>query len=186
MSEQKKQSELDELLDSLLTACSAAQPRPGMETRLLARLRVESSSTERVRSRAWRWWWGAAGAATLSVVALAIYLSQVLALPQPPKIQAAGLPLLPFQLPLGGFGQKIRGSRERPHKPAPANVAGIRQKIFPTPAPLSDQERLLFRYLAGTPPEEVATLSHGDPLTEGTELPGFEPPRIGIEELRNR
>lgn len=41
-------------------------------------------------------------------------------------------------------------------------MAEVRQEIFPTPLPLSDQERLLLQYLARTPKEEIAVHAHED------------------------
>jgi hypothetical protein len=46
-----------------------------------------------------------------------------------------------------------------------------RPAIFPTPTPLSEQEKLLLSYLAGTPREEVVAQSHPD-----------EPPVVGDQD----
>jgi hypothetical protein len=46
-----------------------------------------------------------------------------------------------------------------------------RPAVFPTPTPLSEQEKLLLSYLAGTPREEVIAQSHSD-----------EPPVVGDQD----
>ena len=56
----------------------------------------------------------------------------------------------------------------------------IRQEVFPSPAPLSEQERLLLGYLAGTPQEEVIAQSRQerpliDETSEGQPSPEIQP-----------
>jgi hypothetical protein len=46
-----------------------------------------------------------------------------------------------------------------------------RPAVFPTPTPLSEQEKLLLSYVAGTPREEVIAQSHPD-----------EPPVVGDQD----
>jgi hypothetical protein len=48
-------------------------------------------------------------------------------------------------------------------------VIAIKQDVFPSPSPLSEQEKLLFRYLARTPRAEIIAQSHPDPEDEGEE-----------------
>ena len=42
----------------------------------------------------------------------------------------------------------------------------VRQQVFPSPSPLSEQEKLLLRYLSRTPREELVAQSHPDPPDE--------------------
>ena len=49
------------------------------------------------------------------------------------------------------------------------HVSAIKQDVFPSPSPLSEQEKLLFRYLAHTPRAEIIAQSHPDPQDEGEE-----------------
>src|SRR5207302_1723075 len=56
----------------------------------------------------------------------------------------------------------------------------IRQEVFPSPAPLSEQERLLLGYLAGTPQQEVIAQSRPerpliDETPEGQPAPEVQP-----------
>jgi hypothetical protein len=65
---------------------------------------------------------------------------------------------------------RIPGHESIAHRDTHSTPEGLiaatpRQEIFPAPSPLSEQEKLLLRYLAGTPHEEVAAQSHGDDAT---------------------
>ena len=172
MTEQEKRKELDELLDSLLASYSDVEPRPGIETRLLANLRAHSLSTDRNPRPIWRWFLAAAGAVAIAVSLLVIYISRPADLPQPPKIRAAGPPSLPA-VPVLKHAPRHVGKQRVPQRNVPASivVADVRRQVFPTPSPMSDQERLLLRYLAKTPGEEVAAQSHGDKPEETLEAP---------------
>jgi len=172
MAERENDKQMETLLDSLLTAYSDVQPRPGFQTRLLANLRIAPQVESKLNVKhAIRYLWAAAAAAVLVAVSLTIYSSRTTALPEVPKIKAAGVP----DLPAGRAGisrYKNRPSR-KVHEPVQESsipaVAEVRQAVFPTPTPLSDQERLLLRYLAGTPKEEVAIQSRSDEPVEGPE-----------------
>lgn len=164
MSEQERNQELDHLLDSLLTEYSDVEPRPGLETRLVANLRAAQSAGNH---RVWHWLLAGAGAVAVIAAVLVVYVSQIPPLPELPAIRAAGLPALP-PVPASGGKFGMRGARPR-HESGRASVAGVRQEFFPTPTPLSDQERLLLRYLTETPREELVALSQEDAPTGGTE-----------------
>src|SRR5258708_12720478 len=41
-------------------------------------------------------------------------------------------------------------------------VAEVKQEVFPSPTPLTEQEKLLLQYLRATPREEVVAQSHPD------------------------
>jgi hypothetical protein len=70
-------------------------------------------------------------------------------------------------------------ARVHRHKPSTVPTAhrnatlalNERPAVFPTPTPLSEQEKLLLSYLAGTPREEVVAQSHPD-----------EPPVVGDQD----
>lgn len=154
MADQEKQ--LDQLLDSLLAEYSDVGPRPGLETRLLANLRAESFPAVKNQRRVWRWFFATAGVVAVAALLFVAYLAQTSSLPPPPTVKAAKppvlLPIRPLSVP--------DATRHLPRltvKPAPVvNSADVRQEVFPTPVPLSEQEALMLRYLAGTPQSEVA------------------------------
>jgi hypothetical protein len=165
MAEEEKHNRLDELLDSLLTAYSDAEPRPGMKTRLLANLRARSLSRARSQRLSWRWLTAGAAAMALTAVLVAIYASRIPPLADLPRIAAAGVPAL-ASTPAVKKSSAVVKKKPPQQKTESARVVEVRQEVFPTPAPLSFQERLLFRYLAETPPEEVAAHSHSDEPAE--------------------
>src|SRR5262249_19883346 len=63
--------EIDKLLDSLLSEYSSAEPRPGLETRILANLKAAAAT---MSSRRWNVQWLWAGAALAAVVLFAALL----------------------------------------------------------------------------------------------------------------
>ena len=181
MSEQDKNSDLDNLLDSLLASYSDAQPRPGLETRIMAQLRTE---TARKKSNRWSlsWMWTGAAATILALaVVLMIYREPVVA-PPPPLVLPADWSLLNNSGSAFARPSHITVATRRPIKEQRrekmAVAADTRPDVFPTPAPLSDQEKLLLRYLARTPRNEIAAQSHADEPTETAEplLLQIQPP----------
>src|SRR4051812_825733 len=65
MTDPKNDKQLDELLDTMLSAYSAVQPRPGLEDRIRAGMR-EAAERPALPWWSWKWLWaGAAVAAAL-------------------------------------------------------------------------------------------------------------------------
>ena len=58
-----------------------------------------------------------------------------------------------------------------------------RPEQFPTPAPLSEEERLLLAYASQLPISELDNLMNQNPKIEPLEIPGIKIARIEIEEL---
>src|SRR5438270_5972069 len=70
--EKDKQMQIDDMLDSLLANYSSAEPRPGLETRILANLR---DAEEKDTAHGWwnfKWLWAGAVAAAIIVAAVLI------------------------------------------------------------------------------------------------------------------
>jgi hypothetical protein len=163
---QEKDHKLDAMLDNLLSTYSSAEPRPGLETRILANLREESAT-----SRGWNLIWMWAGAAAVAVVAvlLAAYFfrpaqrqaPQVVVNPPSPQIVAPAH--TPPQEDARQESSREAPSRAPHRKRSPkVQVVDVRQDVFPSPSPLSEQEKLLFRYMAATPRQELVAQSHPD------------------------
>lgn len=161
MADQEKQ--LDHLLDSLLADYADAEPRPGFETRLLAAVRGRKPLFHL------GWLWAASAAMATASAVFAIYYSQLWQVPQPPSIKAAKPPVL---APIKSVpADAPRHPLKRAVETAPlASTVDVRQEVFPTPVPLSEQERLLLRYLAGTPRTEVVSHAHEDEPEEAIDL----------------
>jgi hypothetical protein len=160
MADQEKHQHLDEMLDSLLANYSSAEPRPGFETKILATVR-----SQRQKRKLTLGWIFAGGLATGSAV-IAIALSQRMTLPEPPAIITAktSVPTI-----VRRATEAVRSTRRTkpsaPQVPAPV-VAEVKQEVFPSPTPLTEQEKLLLQYLRKTPREEVVAQSHPDKPVE--------------------
>jgi hypothetical protein len=152
---------LDLQLDAALAKYAAVEPRAGLEERVLASLR-----TERRRSPAHGWWhWVAlAGVAGVLLVALTLWRSGELR-----REKVARRPENPTQDSVsngteaatnGGPEQKIQASHQavvtkraaHSRRQAPSVVAsGPKLDHFPSPRPLSEQEKILQDYVARYP-----------------------------------
>ncbi|MGP0017382.1 MAG: hypothetical protein ACLPHP_02340 [Candidatus Sulfotelmatobacter sp.] len=160
----RKQDELDSMLDAALAKYAAVEPRAGLEGRVLANVQAER---DRVPNRAW-WRWSLAGAlAALVVVALALAWRS--GKPSHPAVanQFSTAPHVPKQptTPVVATGgrNEVRGNQARPQERAALRRAGMlrpQSKVdagnpkldqFPSPRPLSEQEKILESYVANYP-----------------------------------
>ena len=167
----KRNENLDELLDSLLAGYSDAQPRPGFQTRLRATLQANPGFQPSLSAQKRKLWLWAAAFSAFAAVMLAIYFALTPALPDVPKIKVANVPVPGPSETFVPPHKPMRVQKMRP--PVAENgqaVAEIRQQVFPSATPLSEQEQLLLRYLARTPKEELAAQSRSDEPSEGPEL----------------
>jgi hypothetical protein len=164
----RKQDELDSALDAALAKYAAIEPRAGLEDRVLANLRAEWS---RASERAW-WRWGVAGAlATVVVVALALALAWRSSEPSRPVVanhssattEAAKGPARLVTSSSGAVAnerhpQASTGARTRiMNHVRRETVVAANPKLdqFPSPRPLSEQERILQSYVAENPEKAV-------------------------------
>jgi uncharacterized membrane protein YdfJ with MMPL/SSD domain len=197
MTEHEQNRHLDKLLDSALSAYSAVEPGPGLETRILANLREAES---RKASRPWRfkWMWAGAAVAAVAAAILMLVLPRVshrpytapqsnIAHTQAPAQPVASPdnslahtqpapPLITVQQRPSADGSSLRHGRQRSAAIPVENAAlpiNQRPAVFPSPSPLTEQEKLLLSYYARTPREELVAQSHPD-----------EPPAIGDDESR--
>jgi hypothetical protein len=72
--ESRDRGRLDRGLDQALGEYGNAKPRPGLETRILARLEAETDQVAAPRSR----WWALGAAAATAVIAAAVWLGGTL------------------------------------------------------------------------------------------------------------
>lgn len=159
---------VDELLNSAMAHHRDEEPRTGLEGRILAHVRATASERSAAR-KAWRLW--AAAAATAAVLALvAIHAANHVHQSVPQASQAANT------APVASPTESLNINSE----PAPtaASVTKAVEPIqiarrvrkplrhveehrwpsqFPTPAPLSPEQRALVQYVRETPPRVLAT-----------------------------
>ena len=150
--------EVDQWLESALSQYSEAEPRIGLESRVLANLQAERS---RVASRR-RWWWAAGAGAATAALAVAVWLGHGDRARTAARVgtgairqdEAGGRPIT-HPLPEPPVQQVTRKALRRPptqrtpHAPEVGDVARLEQ--FPARTPLSDQEKLLARYVQEFP-----------------------------------
>jgi hypothetical protein len=149
--------ELDRLLDAALKQYAAVQPREGLEGRILAHLRSQSS--ERASHAWWRWLAAAAAVAALAVIitmAWRPHAKSQLTVAQHPPASAAVPNLAATSQPK----RVIQRPKRRLHAVVDAQVAKALPKLdqFPSPQPLSEQEKLLASYVA-VYPKQAAVLA---------------------------
>jgi hypothetical protein len=186
MADQEKDKRIDEMLDSLLANYSAAEPRPGLETRILANLR-ERPEKETVQG----WWnfkWIWAGMVTAAIIIAAVLMSVRRPIEPPANVivknnQPAAQPQIQPHAPIAPK-ETARVYRRKPRATKqPQNAAlalSQRPANFPTPVPLSEQERMMFSYLENTPQEIiVAQLPRNNDQKESEEFWADREPSSG-------
>jgi hypothetical protein len=150
--------ELDRQLDAALARYAAIEPRAGLEERVLANLRVQPTP---VVNRAW--WRGGLALAATAIVIVTVTLSWRSGKPSEPAITNRPSVAVPSQKapetqaanPGGNVvwtGHKRIGNAHR-HRSQPEALAAANPKLdqFPSPRPLSDQEKMLVSYISNDP-----------------------------------
>ncbi len=174
---------VDELLDSALAHYAQAEPRPGLEARLLARLRSEPEPA------AFGWRWLPLAAAATVVVAAVLYFAgsresrppEVSVQPKPAVAPAGtGKAKMPIATaPVAQQASDPVASRAAAKQPsaagasmraadARASISARRQEFF-QPTPVSEQEAALMRLVRQTPAEELKMLARqnrAEPIPE--------------------
>jgi hypothetical protein len=151
---------LDRELDAALAQYGAVEPRAGLEQRVLTNLQAER---EKMAARTW-WRWPAtvalAAAVTIVVGASLVWRSAktpplVSADHPPTRVQSGGQdgPVLAEDVrnlpPLNSSAWRKQTNRDRRRQPAVA--AGPKLEQFPSPQPMSEQEKILASYVAQYP-----------------------------------
>ena len=157
MNPEEREKLADQFLDAALKQYSAAEPRPGLETRILANLAMATPHRPFAFPRiAW------AAIAAFALLAITFGIWQHRRPVQTAHAPAVFVPSVPAPLPPPPAApiqttQPVALATRR-HKvplPKPPVQEAMRQDQFPSPQPLSDDERLLLTYLRTTPREEV-------------------------------
>ena len=176
MADQENDRKMDEMLDSLLANYSSVEPRPGLETRILANLR---EAEKKAPSEWWSFKWIWAGMVAGAIVMAAVLIGGRHRTVPPANVmvkidQPVPQPEIQLQAPIARQ-ETARIHRRKPSTPTlPQNATlalNQRPAVFPTQTPLSEQERLLLSYYIRTPREELIAQSHPD-----------EPPVMGDQD----
>lgn len=182
---------LDEVLDSMLSTYSSAEPRPGLKTRILANLREQSS--QRTQRWALGWMWIEGIATVAAVILLMTYFRRPQPLPVDPQIATHApqktnpAPELQRKAPALSAASHPKYARPAVGSArVPDEVAAVRQEVFPSRSPLSEQEKLLLRYLAHTPREELIAQSRPDPPPEDDDDDSGEPSPQNLTQVPSR
>ncbi len=156
---------LDRELDAALAKYASIEPRAGLEDRVLANLRSE---WENAAARVW-WHWPALGVAAAVLVVAAVFLMRRPGKPTPditahqPAATSQGDKQPETRIASNDAGSPAhptvpQGATRPPrHSVRPHAIVanGPRLDRFPSPRPLSDEEKLLVRYVRDFPQDAV-------------------------------
>jgi hypothetical protein len=151
MTDKPANDALDRRLDEALAKYSTVEPRAGLEDRILANLRTQP---EQAASVIW-WRWFAVGAVAMLTVALTLFFSW--RAKKPEMVQAPKLVLKEDKPMVSATGTPpsqpqrstpIRSTaKNRPHIAVIVASGPPRLEQFPSPEPLSEQEKMLADYV---------------------------------------
>lgn len=149
--------EVEQWLDAAICQYSKVEPRTGLENRVLANLQAERGRTAMQR----RWWWTAGTVAVAAAIVAAAWVggngnrkTPVAAVEtSTTQREDAGRSKEPGPR-LPATQQAKAGTRRPRVEPAIGDVAEVKPpklEQFPSPAPLTEQEEMLARYVQEFP-----------------------------------
>ena len=158
MDPNRTERDVDQWLESALSQYGKAEPRAGLESRVLANLQAERN---RIASRR-RWWWAAGSAAALAAIVAGVWVGEAGRGRNPGSTAGTSTTTrreaVRRLIPPEPAPQVAHPAREvaqrRPANRAVRDLAVARTpKLaqFPSPQPLSEQEQVLVSYVANYP-----------------------------------
>ena len=170
---------VDDLLDASLRHYASAAPRLGLETRVLAGVRARQQAARWHRV----WAWGVGLAAVAAMVAMLVIYR--------PRQQPERLPAIanrPANISAPAVARAIPRVQPplpyRPVRPAAPSRVDTRPQQFPTPRPLSEQEKLLLVYAESLKGSSAASAPQANMDVEhDLEIPPLSIAAIKIEPL---
>jgi len=141
-----------ELLEASLKRLRSEEPRAGLESRILASVR---SSDYAAQPRRWVWAWALAVSAAALIVAVVVLRFTSRPAPRTATVSPAVQAVAPKAETPKAVAVALPMSRVpgRPVRPSRSLAPEFRRpEQFPTPSPLTEQEKLLLRYVRGIPP----------------------------------
>jgi hypothetical protein len=160
-----RDDEIDRILDAALLNYSSAEPRPGLEQRVLYRVR-SGGGAGGFACRLWRWRWAAAFPAVACLLVFALYRDSA---PEPPRVTQTIRNAAPRPIP------EAPKLAVRKHRATAKRVSLPKRDQFPTPAPLTDAERAWMDFVTRSPEQAREVAVHA---VEWGEAP------IQIEEIQ--
>lgn len=170
----------EQFVNKALGRYGAAEPRTGLEGRVLARL-SEAHPVANTGRQGWAtqwftqwlgWRWAAAATAVIMVAVGIHWLRPTTYVTAPNTSASSVFPVVKTPVPEPTI--PVASAAKKPPKALPQRTQGTRRNAatiarnathssprlaqFPAPAPLSEQERLLLSYLRQTPKEEVVAV----------------------------
>lgn len=181
----KENQFLDDLLDSGLRHLGKVEPPLGLESRVIARLHQRA---KRWSFAVWRW----AGLSLAGVmISAAIFFSQYSdwrshlvrsggAITPPKTEHLAKSPMTDSQGTI--FARALRDVQRKtpPLRSAKEKQVALRREVFPIPAPLTEQERLLLAY----PDLAAERLKQSEALSQEVVLPELQIAEIVVPEIK--
>jgi len=156
MNAEDRERQLDQWLDQALARYSDAEPRPGLEQRILANLEAQPQRPW------WQWAWIPVAAAVVLAVGVFWITRHRAQAPVPPTVRVEKEAPAPPKFAPQPAPQTVRAGlhpRRAVTKPALPVVAvqasEPRRAVFPSPAPLSAEEIAALRLLQGDPAEAI-------------------------------
>ena len=150
---------VDRLLDSGMKQYSDAEPRQGLEERILANLRAEQA-----RASAPRWWPTAAAVAAVLLIAVGLWIARKPGgtTPTATTNHAPAVPTVNKQTTTGiatsvprALSPAVSVAQSQPKSRSHQSAAAPKLEQFPSARPLSKQEKLLPAYVQATPKDEL-------------------------------
>ncbi len=203
---------IDELLDAALAQYRGVAPRPGLENRILAQLRAESKAPP-YWTWPWRIGAGLVTVGVVLALVSITYRQRphapvsVAQSPKPAATAGFGVPDSGF-----GKGHKPRTAKSESHiSPSPVHAStphatqgagrrrdvlsripnpgprapsvGPRRDVFPSPAPLSEEEKLLVSYVREWPDAALAAFPEDSQPLASLKVPDLKIPPLEMKEL---
>jgi len=173
MEDRRPDKSIDELLDASLQRYRSEEPRAGLEDRILANVRTRDLAGRR---RAWTF--ALAGtAAALAMIAVVLHV------PRRPSATASKLPRVSVSRPAPAVVAPRQTLHQVARRVPKSPAAPRRPEQFPTPAGLSEQERLLLAYVAANRGADLSNRVIRDLTIDPLQFPEIEIARIEIKEI---
>jgi hypothetical protein len=157
-----KERDVDQWLNAELGQYGKAEPRTGLENRVLANLRAERM---RIAARG-RWWWAVGTTTALAAIVVAAWIGEIGRERNPgitsgtstthreqPRGPIQARPAPKIAHPASGYTASQVAKRRPAKRPTSDLATASTPKLeqFPSPQPLSEQEQILMSYVVNYP-----------------------------------